>query len=113
MANVNPGNTTAGKNGLGIEWPNARISQFGNRRRAPSSQPRYQSGWAGDDTASGRNGPYSHTGLICTSPPISPNTAAMPKNSPRDFAVYVGKSFDPTTFVSVRPEPGKCVCFWC
>jgi len=47
-----------------MEWPNARISQLGKSRSAPSSHPRYQSGWAGELTAWALKGPYSHTGLI-------------------------------------------------
>src|SRR5207245_6837342 len=105
------GSNTAGKNGFGTAWPSTRISHEGKIRRAPSSHPRYQSGWAGELTADGVKGPYSHTGLICRSPPIAPRRAAIPKNRPTDRAVYVGQSFDPTTFVSVRPGPGNCVCF--
>ena len=33
-------------------------------RRAPSTQPRYQSGCAGEVTVEGLKGPYSQIGLI-------------------------------------------------
>jgi hypothetical protein len=46
-----------GKNGLGISNPAKRISHPGMIRRAPSSQPMYQSGWLADDTWAGSNGP--------------------------------------------------------
>ena len=39
-----PGMSTPGKNGLAMVWPKARISQAGMMRRAPSTQPMYQSG---------------------------------------------------------------------
>ena len=85
--NVIPGSSTAGKNGLGITWPKPRISHRGKIRSAPSIHPRYQSGWAGDDTDEGSNGPYSQTGLICASPPSAASTPAMARNNPTDFAV--------------------------
>ena len=83
--NTIAGNRIDGKNGSGISWPNTRISQFGNSRSAPSSHPMYQSGCAPPDTMCALYGPYSHTGLICSRPPISASTAAMPKNNPTDL----------------------------
>ena len=68
-------------------WPSTRISQFGKMRSAPSIHPRYQSGWAGEDTVSARYGPYSQIGLICRRPPARESTEKIPKNSPIDFAV--------------------------
>src|SRR5437879_9725561 len=78
-------------------------------RRAPSIHPRYQSGWAGDVTVEALNGPYSQTGLICSSTPIAPITAAMAKKSPNVFAVYVGHSLEPTKLVSVLTRAGNWV----
>jgi len=47
----------AGRKGLGIVTARIVGSQFGPRRSNPSSQPRYQSGCAGELTAYGMNGP--------------------------------------------------------
>ena len=52
-----PAISTAGKNGLGISKPKARISQLGKIRSAPSSQPMYQSGWLAALTSAGSKGP--------------------------------------------------------
>src|SRR5438270_8088307 len=84
----------------------------GNTRKAPSSQPTYQSGWAAVDTAAGLNGPYSHTGLIWAKPPRALSTAATAAKRPMDRSVYVGQRNDPTTLRSVRPGPLNWVCFW-
>ena len=43
--------------GFKISNPNARISQFGKSRNAPSIGPMYQSGCAGEETSAERNGP--------------------------------------------------------
>ena len=51
------GRRTPGKNGFGIRKPNSSTSQAGKMRSPPSSHPTYQSGWAGELTASGMNGP--------------------------------------------------------
>src|SRR5687767_6703803 len=96
--NVTPGRRTAGKNGLGNSNPKARNSQAGINRSAPSTHPIHQSGCAGEVTCCTRKGPYSHTGLICTSPPNANSTAPVMKNRPIDFTAYVGHSFEPTTF---------------
>ena len=51
------GATIPGRNGLGIVTPRMVGSQFGPSRSAPSSQPTYQSGWAGEAAADGTYGP--------------------------------------------------------
>ena len=46
MVKMMPGKTTAGrKTSSGTVWPQKASSQDGMMRRAPSSQPMYQSGW--------------------------------------------------------------------
>jgi hypothetical protein len=47
---VSPGSSAPGKNTFGTSYPNATIENDGMSRRAPSSQPMYQSGWANVDT---------------------------------------------------------------
>ena len=54
---VMPGSTTAGRNTLGISRPKTLNCQAGNSRSAPSSHPRYQSGWAGELTCAVAYGP--------------------------------------------------------
>ena len=51
------GMTMEGPKTLGIVTPNRVGSQLGPIRSSPSSQPRYQSGWAGELTAEETNGP--------------------------------------------------------
>ena len=57
-------------------------------------------------------GPRFQIGLIWKIPPI---IAMMPaqtaKNAP-PLAAKTGRIRTPTTFFSVRPGPGYCVCFW-
>jgi hypothetical protein len=81
---VAAGTSTAGTNGLGTRYPSRRNSQGGYIRIAPSTQPMYQSGWAGELTWEGSNGPYSQIGLIWTSPPRSSSTARMAQHSTTD-----------------------------
>ena len=49
--------TTPGMNTDGIVTPRITGSNEGQIRSAPSSQPTYQSGCAGEDTIAGSNGP--------------------------------------------------------
>jgi hypothetical protein len=44
------------------------------RRRAPSTNARYQSGPAPADASAGSAGPYSQTGLMVTNAPVSAST---------------------------------------
>src|SRR5919197_3560072 len=81
------GNSAAGKKGLAISWPNARISQLGNSRNGPSRNPTYQSGCDPPDTVVGSYGPYSQIGLIWARPPSSARTAPMTRKSPTDLNV--------------------------
>ena len=107
--------STPGKNGLATVWPKARISHGGMMRRAPSTQPMYQSGCDPDVAAAAwvaLYGPYSHTGLIWASPPRRASTAATSRNSAADLAAYWGHSREPTMLSSVRPGPLNWVCFW-
>ena len=64
IVNRIPGITMPGMNGEGIVIPRIVGSKDGKIRSAPSSQPTYQSGWAGELTTAASNGPYSQTGLI-------------------------------------------------
>src|SRR5918999_1457886 len=87
-----PGSTTPGMNVDGIVTPKIVGSIGGKSRMAPSSQPMYQSGWAGALTVVGSNGPYSQIGLIWTSPPITAITAAVSSISPVDLNTCVGQN---------------------
>ena len=49
--------TTPGMNGDGMVTPKIVGSNGGKIRNEPSSQPRYQSGCAGDATTAALNGP--------------------------------------------------------
>ena len=62
-------------NGDGIVIPRIVGSKGGKTRRAPSSQPTYQSGCAGEATTDASNGPYSQMGLTWKSPPMIASTA--------------------------------------
>ena len=55
--NRTPGTTTPGMKAAGMVIPRITGSKGGKIRSAPSSQPTYQSGWAGDDTVAGSKGP--------------------------------------------------------
>jgi protein ImuB len=57
MPKAMPGNRMAGQNTSDRVKPNRFRSQGGPRRRAPSRKPMYQSGWAGEVTLNGSNGP--------------------------------------------------------
>src|SRR5258707_384528 len=93
---VNPpnrivGTTIAGRNRLGIVTRRIVGSKFGPSRSDPSSQPMYQSGWAGELTAYGTNGPYVQIGLIWTSPPTPARIAAIRKNRPVERKTWPGQ----------------------
>src|SRR4029078_921386 len=75
-----------------IVMPQNVDSKPGKIRTAPFRQPMYQSGCDPAVTSAGLYGPYSQTGLICISAPISavmPNTT---KKKPPALAVYTGNS---------------------
>ena len=80
-----------GTNTAGIVIPRITGSNGGKIRSAPSSQPTYQSGWAGELTTDASNGPYSQIGLTWTRPPISAMIAAVRKNSPVDRNTWPGQ----------------------
>ncbi len=71
----------------------------------------YQSGWAGEVTLNGSNGPNCQTGLIWATPPSMARTAVVNSSSDTDLKVCSGQSRLPTTLRSVRPGPGNWVCF--
>ena len=78
-----PGSTIVGQNSGETVWSQSLISHAGSSRVEPSRKPTYQSGCEPALTWDGLYGPYSQTGLICTSPPssaIAPKTSA--KNPP-------------------------------
>ena len=57
IVNRIPGMTMPGMNAEGSVNPRITGSNGGKIRRAPSSHPTYQSGWAGELTAEASNGP--------------------------------------------------------
>src|SRR4051812_29387296 len=92
-------------NGVGMVTPRMVGSNAGPIRRAPSSQPTYQSGWAGTVATYGTYGPYSHTGLIWTRPATRTITAAVRKKRPVERKTWPGQNGSPTTFRSVSRRP--------
>src|SRR5688572_24188732 len=86
-----PGMTTPGMNAEGRVTPKIVGSNGGQIRSEPSSQPRYQSGWAGEATTAASKGPYAQIGLIWNSPPRSDTQAAVRKNSPVERNTWTGQ----------------------
>jgi hypothetical protein len=93
--------------------PRKFTSQPGMIRTAPSRMPGYQSGWEAEEMASGVYGPYSQTGLICANVDSRTRAPKMKKNQACPLSRKYGQNGCPTTFCSVRPRPGRWVCFWC
>ena len=99
--------STPGKKGLAMVWPKARISHGGMMRRAPSTQPMYQSGWEPDGgrrRLGGLVGPVEphrvDLGQPARAGPARPPPAGT---GPADLAAYCGHSREPTMLPSVRP----------
>jgi hypothetical protein len=86
-------------NGEGIVIPRIVGSKDGKIRSAPSSQPTYQSGWAGELTTAASNGPNSQTGLIWKRRPSSATIAAVRKNRPLDRNAWLGQNAAPDDVV--------------
>src|SRR5690349_11324830 len=103
MVNKMPGSTTVGQNSGGRVCPHSRISQDGMSRVEPSRNIMYQSGCEPDETADGWYGPYSHTGLICASPPRAAQTPKIRRKNPLVLAAKNGYTRAPLTVRSVRP----------
>src|SRR6187397_2326168 len=112
IVKITPGTTTPGMNGDGIVTPRIVGSNGGEIRSAPSSQPTYQSGWAGELTTVASNGPYTQMGLTWTRPPITETNAAVRKNSPVETKTWPGQNEGPMTFVFVARPPLYWVCLW-
>ena len=72
----------------------------------------YQSGWEAEEIASGVYGPYSQTGLICANVDSTTSAPKMKKNQAWPLSMKYGQNGCPTTFFSVFPCAGICVCFW-
>src|SRR4051812_35959247 len=107
----NGGITSAGTTMFQLTvMPSRCDSTPGISRTAPSSQAMYQSGCEPAVTSAGLYGPYSQTGLICSSAPITASTPKTTKKNPPALAAYTGSRGNPTTFFSVLPGPGNCVC---
>ena len=111
IVNRIPGITMPGMNGEGIVIPRIVGSKDGKIRSAPSSQPTYQSGWAGELTTAASNGPNSHTGLIWKRAPSSATIAAVRKNRPLERKAWLGQNARPTTLSSRARPPRNWVCF--
>ncbi len=111
IVNRIPGITMPGMNGEGIVIPRMVGSKDGKIRSAPSSQPTYQSGCAGELTTAASNGPNSQTGLIWKKAPNSATIAAVRKKRPLDRNAWLGQNARPTTLSSRAGPPRYCVCF--
>src|SRR3954471_6418039 len=108
IVNRTPGMTMPGMNGDGIVIPRIVGSNEGKIRNAPSSQPTYQSGCAGELTTAASNGPNSQTGLIWKNAPRSEQIAAVRKNSPLERNAWPGQNARPTTLSSRAGPPRYC-----